>query len=158
MTQKIVTNDEAVTWSKNFFFTILGTFGRYRYVTNLRGTLVENVKKVQNQPTLKWQFLCAGGLLSLVPSVQLSSPARTWALLHSVLLKWQFMCTVQVGSYPWYLLFSSAAQLGHELFFILFFVYMIWNVDGTIGRNGWKNHLKKKKNTAFSQLKLWMKA
>jgi hypothetical protein len=31
-------------------FAIFGTFGRY--VTNLRGTFVENVKKVQNQPTL----------------------------------------------------------------------------------------------------------
>jgi hypothetical protein len=29
---------------------IFGTFGRY--VTNLRGTFVENVQKVQNQPTL----------------------------------------------------------------------------------------------------------
>jgi hypothetical protein len=29
---------------------IFGTFGRY--VTNLRGTFVENVKKVKNQPTL----------------------------------------------------------------------------------------------------------
>jgi hypothetical protein len=33
-----------------FFFPIFGTFGRY--ITNLRGTLVENVKKVENQPTL----------------------------------------------------------------------------------------------------------
>jgi hypothetical protein len=50
MTQKVVTNDEEVTGSKNLFFAIFGTFGRY--VTNLRGTFVENVKKVQNQPTL----------------------------------------------------------------------------------------------------------
>jgi hypothetical protein len=50
MTQKVVTNDEAVTGSKKFFFAILGTFGRY--ITNLRGTFVENVKKVENQPTL----------------------------------------------------------------------------------------------------------
>jgi hypothetical protein len=50
VTQKVVTNGEAVTGSKKFFFAIFGTFGRY--VTNLRGTFVENVKKVQNQPTL----------------------------------------------------------------------------------------------------------
>jgi hypothetical protein len=43
MTQKVVTNDEAVTGSKKFFFAIFGTFGRY--ITNLRGTFVENVKK-----------------------------------------------------------------------------------------------------------------
>jgi hypothetical protein len=49
MTQKVMTNDEAVTGYK-IFFVIFGTFGRY--VTNLRGTFVENVKKVQNQPTL----------------------------------------------------------------------------------------------------------
>jgi hypothetical protein len=49
MTQKVVTNDEAVTGSKHFF-AIFGTFGRY--ITNLRGTFVENVKKVENQPTL----------------------------------------------------------------------------------------------------------
>jgi hypothetical protein len=35
---------------QKFLFVIFGTFGRY--VTNLRGTFVENVKKVQNQPTL----------------------------------------------------------------------------------------------------------
>jgi hypothetical protein len=35
---------------KKFFFAIFGTFGRY--ITNLRGTFVENVKKVENQPTL----------------------------------------------------------------------------------------------------------
>jgi hypothetical protein len=35
------------------FFAIFCTFGRYMYcITNLRGTFVENVKKVQNQPTL----------------------------------------------------------------------------------------------------------
>jgi hypothetical protein len=45
MTQKVMTNDEAVTGSKNFFF---GTFGRY--VTNLRGTFVENVKKSKINP------------------------------------------------------------------------------------------------------------
>jgi hypothetical protein len=50
MTQKVVTNDEAVTGSKKFFFAIFDTFGRY--ITNLRGTFVENVKKVENQPTL----------------------------------------------------------------------------------------------------------
>jgi hypothetical protein len=42
MTQKVMTNDEAVTGSK-IFLAIFGTFGRYE--TNLRGTLVENVKK-----------------------------------------------------------------------------------------------------------------
>jgi hypothetical protein len=42
MTQKVITNDEAVTGSN--FFAIFGTFGRY--VTNLGGTSVEN------QPTL----------------------------------------------------------------------------------------------------------
>jgi hypothetical protein len=35
---------------KKLFFAIFGTFGRY--ITNLRGTFVENVKKVENQPTL----------------------------------------------------------------------------------------------------------
>jgi hypothetical protein len=41
------------------FFAIFGTFGRY--VTNLRGTFVENVKKVQNQPTLLHSFRSAPG-------------------------------------------------------------------------------------------------
>jgi hypothetical protein len=50
MTQKFMTNDEEITGSKKFLKTIFGTFGRY--VTNLRGTFVENVKKVKNQPTL----------------------------------------------------------------------------------------------------------
>jgi hypothetical protein len=45
-----VTNDEAVTGSTFFVVAIFGTFGRY--VTNLRGTFVENVKKKQNQPTI----------------------------------------------------------------------------------------------------------
>jgi hypothetical protein len=45
-----VTNDEAVMGSNFFVVTLFGTFGRY--VTNLRGTFVENVKKVKNQPTL----------------------------------------------------------------------------------------------------------
>jgi hypothetical protein len=43
MTQKVMTNNEMVTGSKNFFVAIFCTFGRY--VTNLRGTFVENVKK-----------------------------------------------------------------------------------------------------------------
>jgi hypothetical protein len=43
MTQKVVTNDEEVTVSKNVFVAIFGTF--VRHVTNLRGTYVENVKK-----------------------------------------------------------------------------------------------------------------
>jgi hypothetical protein len=55
MTQKVVTNDEAVTGSNKFFFAIFGTFGRY--ITNLRGTFVENVKKVENQPTLLYSIL-----------------------------------------------------------------------------------------------------
>jgi hypothetical protein len=41
--QNVVTNDEEVTWPKKIVFAIFATFGRY--VTNLRGTLVENVKK-----------------------------------------------------------------------------------------------------------------
>jgi hypothetical protein len=49
MTQKVVNNDEAVTGS-TIFFAIFGTFGRY--VTNLSGTFVENVKNVKNQPSL----------------------------------------------------------------------------------------------------------
>jgi hypothetical protein len=51
MTQKVVTNDEAVTGSKNFFW-LFSVLLEGRYVTNLRGTFVENVKKVKNQPTL----------------------------------------------------------------------------------------------------------
>jgi hypothetical protein len=35
---------------KFVFFAVFGTFGRY--ITNLIGTSVENVKKVENQPTL----------------------------------------------------------------------------------------------------------
>jgi hypothetical protein len=49
MTQEVVTNDEAVTGSKKFclLFSVLleGT-----YVTNLRGTFVENVKKSKINP------------------------------------------------------------------------------------------------------------
>jgi hypothetical protein len=48
MNQKVVTNDKAVT--RNFFSSIFDTFERY--VTNLRGALVDNVKQVQNQPSL----------------------------------------------------------------------------------------------------------
>jgi hypothetical protein len=43
MTQKVVTNDEAVTGSTKIVFAIFGTFERY--VTNHRVTFVENVKK-----------------------------------------------------------------------------------------------------------------
>jgi hypothetical protein len=43
MTQKVMSNDEEVTGSTKIFFAIFGTFGRY--VTNLRGAFVENVKK-----------------------------------------------------------------------------------------------------------------
>jgi hypothetical protein len=64
MTQKVVTNDEAVTGSKNFFFAIFGTFGRY--ITNLRGTFVENVKKVENQPTLLYTYIGAQRKLSTI--------------------------------------------------------------------------------------------
>jgi hypothetical protein len=45
-----------------FFVAIYGTFGRY--VTNPRGTFIENVKKVQNQPTLLYTV---GPFLDLVP-------------------------------------------------------------------------------------------
>jgi hypothetical protein len=38
-----VTDDEAVTVGVKLFLAIFGTFGSY--VTNLRGTFVENVKK-----------------------------------------------------------------------------------------------------------------
>jgi hypothetical protein len=48
MTQKVVTNDEAVTGSNKFFFAIFGTFEVY--VTNLRGTFVEIVKKSKINP------------------------------------------------------------------------------------------------------------
>jgi hypothetical protein len=56
MSQKVMTNDEAVTGSNKFCFAIFHTFGRY--VTNLRGTFVENVKKVKNQPTLLYSMFC----------------------------------------------------------------------------------------------------
>jgi hypothetical protein len=55
MAQKVVTNDEEVTGSKKIFVAIFVTFRRY--VTNPRGTFVENVKKVQNQPTLQYSSL-----------------------------------------------------------------------------------------------------
>jgi hypothetical protein len=49
MTQKVVTNDEAATGSKIFFcVAIFGTFERY--VTNPRGTFVENAKKSKINP------------------------------------------------------------------------------------------------------------
>jgi hypothetical protein len=47
MTQKDMTNDEEVTGSENWF-AIFCTFGGY--VTNLRGTFVENVKKSKINP------------------------------------------------------------------------------------------------------------
>jgi hypothetical protein len=54
MTQKVVTNDDAVAGPKTCFISIFGTFETF--VTNLRVTryFVENVKKVffKNQPTL----------------------------------------------------------------------------------------------------------
>jgi hypothetical protein len=54
MTQKVMTNDEAVTGSNKFF---IGTSGRY--ITNLRGTFVENVKKSRKSthPTAQCRFL-----------------------------------------------------------------------------------------------------
>jgi hypothetical protein len=48
MSQKVVTNDEEVTGPK-FFFAIFCTFGSY--VTNLRDTFVENVKKSKINPS-----------------------------------------------------------------------------------------------------------
>jgi hypothetical protein len=39
-----------VRGQKQFFSSIFCTFGRYRYVTNLRGTFVENVKKSKINP------------------------------------------------------------------------------------------------------------
>jgi hypothetical protein len=50
MTQNARSNYEAVTGSKLNFFCIFLAFERI--TTNYRGTLVENVKKVINQPTL----------------------------------------------------------------------------------------------------------
>jgi hypothetical protein len=47
MTHKVVTNDEAVTGSK-FFLLFFGTLGKY--VTNLRGTFVANVKMSKINP------------------------------------------------------------------------------------------------------------
>jgi hypothetical protein len=54
MTQQVMTNDEAVTGSKKIFFAIFGTFGRF--VTNLRGTFVETVKKskFRNFRSIEW--------------------------------------------------------------------------------------------------------
>jgi hypothetical protein len=40
---------------QQIFFAIFGTFGRY--VTNLKGTFAENVKKVKNQPFLLYSIL-----------------------------------------------------------------------------------------------------
>jgi hypothetical protein len=67
MTQQVVTNDEAVTGSKNFFFAIFGTFGRY--VTNLRGTFVEIAKSPK----------------STHPSIQ-SSKKQSWAIANALTL------------------------------------------------------------------------
>jgi hypothetical protein len=71
MTKKVLTNDEAVTGSKNLFFLFFGTFGRY--VTNLRGTYVENVKKSKiNSP---YYAPSTGG-----PSNELEAPPSAVAL------------------------------------------------------------------------------
>jgi hypothetical protein len=45
-----------------FFSSIFGTFGRYE--TNLRGTFVENAKKVQNQPT-HWPIPTVAAFLNI---------------------------------------------------------------------------------------------
>jgi hypothetical protein len=98
MTQKVVTNDEEVTGATKFFFAIFGTFGRY--VTNLRGTFVENVKKVQNQPTLLWD---GGSIYSLQfhNSLLLNSSA-----IPCFLTVPQFLATLQFRNS--FLLYSSA--------------------------------------------------
>jgi hypothetical protein len=45
--------------------TSFAVFGAFRmYVTNLRGTFMENVKKVQNQPTLLY---CVGVMVADTP-------------------------------------------------------------------------------------------
>jgi hypothetical protein len=62
MTQKVVTNDEAVTGSNFFVVAIFGTFEMY--VTNIRGTFVENLKK-------SFFFLYSLTAISLI-TVQLS--------------------------------------------------------------------------------------
>jgi hypothetical protein len=67
-----MTNDEAVTGSKNLFVAIFGTFGRY--VTNLRGTFVKNVKKVENQPTLPNSVLLHGFPNSFHKSLPVAVP------------------------------------------------------------------------------------
>jgi hypothetical protein len=51
MTQKGVINDEAVTGSKHFF-CYFWYFWKVRKKKSQGYTFVENVKKVQNQPTL----------------------------------------------------------------------------------------------------------
>jgi hypothetical protein len=48
MTQNVRTSDEAVTGSKQTFFSIFFTFERD--ITNYRGTLVENLKKSKINP------------------------------------------------------------------------------------------------------------
>jgi hypothetical protein len=51
MTQKVVTNDEEVTWSQIFF-------GYFRYFWKVfNKSFVENVKKVENQPTLLYNLI-----------------------------------------------------------------------------------------------------
>jgi hypothetical protein len=71
VTPKIVTNDEAVTGSKKFFVAILGIFGRY--VTNLRGTFVENVKKSKiNPPCILYTTVSSGRSFS----VHMKLPSR----------------------------------------------------------------------------------
>jgi hypothetical protein len=57
MTQKVVIYNEEVNGSKTILLLFSVLFGKY--VTNLRGTFVENVKKVQNQPTLMCTTLTA---------------------------------------------------------------------------------------------------
>jgi hypothetical protein len=53
MTQNVLTNDEAVTWSKHFFRSIFLTFERY--LTNLRGTFV--LVPISTHPIVHYQNL-----------------------------------------------------------------------------------------------------
>jgi hypothetical protein len=53
MTQKVVTNDEAFNGGKKIFFLLFSVLLEGRYITNLRGTFVANVKKVENQPSAR---------------------------------------------------------------------------------------------------------
>jgi hypothetical protein len=93
------------------FFAIFGFFGRY--VTNLRGTFVENVKKVKNQPTLVYSTL------SIVCSIfcLLVSAIRAKVYLNAVMGTHSFICyfvtatvTLLVMAVTNKFLFSSACN------------------------------------------------